>query len=407
MRRNMGFVLIGLSGLLLAVAVLAVTWAPDKAKRTPLDVDTHTVYTGEAAKIDTSTGAFDKKTVYAIQETKADSEKSSDDHVLFVETSCLVVDTGGAKECVNGNDPDLITAGVDIFATDRVTALAVDDPNLPDDAVVHEGLVNKWPFDTEKKTYPYWDDATGQAIDMEYDGTEVIKGLTTYRFVATVEDAPIDVAEGVPGTYSNVVTVNIDPTTGAIIKGGQDQQRFLEDGTPVPDVQLTWTDDTIRTPSTRRRPPAPTPTRSADPGRRHHRADRGRGQPAAGRPAPGRDSGHQGGRGRGPLPGPVPRPVAGGAGHRRAGGPRRRGHLHARGDPPRRAGSDRPLPGRPGLPVHLPGAAAGAARRGASGAGRHPPGDGGAERPRGRRPGGRLIRWGVCPWSSGTRPCCW
>ena len=157
----------------------------------------------------------------------------------------LVVDTGGAKECVNGNDPDLITAGVDIFATDRVTALAVDDPNLPDDAVVHEGLVNKWPFDTEKKTYPYWDDATGQAIDMEYDGTEVIKGLTTYRFVATVEDAPIDVAEGVPGTYSNVVTVNIDPTTGAIIKGGQDQQRFLEDGTPVLDVQITWDDDTI------------------------------------------------------------------------------------------------------------------------------------------------------------------
>ena len=75
MRRNVGFVLIGLSGLLLTVAVLAVAWAPGVVKRTPLDVDTNTVYAGEAAKIDTGTGAFDKKSVYAVQETKADSDE--------------------------------------------------------------------------------------------------------------------------------------------------------------------------------------------------------------------------------------------------------------------------------------------------------------------------------------------
>ena len=53
-------------------------------------------------------------------------------------------------------------------------------------------------------------------------------------------------AEGVPGTYSNVVTVNIDPTTGAIVKGGQDQQRYLDDGTQVLDVEITWTAETIQ-----------------------------------------------------------------------------------------------------------------------------------------------------------------
>ncbi len=112
-------------------AVLAVIWVPGMVKKTPLDVDTQTLYEGEAAKIDTATGEFTPKPVYAIQQTKADSENSSDDHVLFVETSCLVFDTGGDRDCVNGNDPDLITADIDIFATDRVTALAVDDPNLP------------------------------------------------------------------------------------------------------------------------------------------------------------------------------------------------------------------------------------------------------------------------------------
>jgi hypothetical protein len=245
-RRNLGYVLVGLSGLLLAVAVLAVAWAPDQVKRTPLDVDTRTLYEGQAAKIDTATNAFDEKPVYAIQQTRADSSRSSDDHVLFVETSCLVVDTGGERVCVSGDDPNLITADIDIFATDRRTGLGVSDPHMPADSVVHEGLNNKWPFDVEKKTYPYWDGLLGRPIDMVYDGDEEILGLDTYRFKATVEDEPVEVAEGVPGTYSNVVTVNIDPGTGAIVKGGQDQQRYLDDGTQVLDVDIVWTAETIQ-----------------------------------------------------------------------------------------------------------------------------------------------------------------
>jgi hypothetical protein len=246
MRRNMGYVLVGLGALLLAVAVLAVTWAPDHVKKTPLDVDTETIYEGEAAKYNTSTNEFIPHPVYAIQKTKADSENSSADHILFVETSCLVVDTGGDRVCVDDSDPNLVTAAIDIFATDRTTGLGVSDPHLPPDTVVHEGLVNKWPFDVQKKTYPYWDDLVGGPIDMAYDGTEDIDGLETYRFKATVADEPVEVAEGVSGTYSNVVTVNIDPTTGAIVKGGQDQQRYLDDGTQVLDVDITWTAETIQ-----------------------------------------------------------------------------------------------------------------------------------------------------------------
>jgi hypothetical protein len=238
-------VLLGLGAFLLIAGILAVSYAPGVAKRTPLDVHHETYYTGEAAKIDPATGAFDKKKVFALQDTKTDSEKSTDDIVYWVETSCLVYDTGGARECVNGNDPDLVTADIDIFATDRVTALAVEGKDLPPDAGPHEGLVNKWPFDVEKKTYPYWDGTIGDTVDMKYDGTEDIKGLETYRFVGGVEDVPIDVAEGIPGTYTNTYTINVDPTTGSIIKGGQDQQRYLEDGTPVLDVQVTWDDKTI------------------------------------------------------------------------------------------------------------------------------------------------------------------
>lgn len=244
--RVLARVLLGLGAFLLIAGILAVAYAPGVVKKTPLDVDTTTVYEGEAAKIDALTGAFDTKPVYAVRHTLADSKKSDDDHVLFVETACAVFDTGGARECVNGNDPDLITASIDIFAEDRVSAEAVEDKNLPADAGPHDGLINKFPFDVEKKTYPFWDGDVGQAVDIDYVGTETLFGLKVYKFSYTVKDAPIDVAEGIPGTYDNVVTVWVDPKTGSIVKSGQDQQRYLEDGTPALDIKLVGTDETVK-----------------------------------------------------------------------------------------------------------------------------------------------------------------
>ena len=73
-------------------------------------------------------------------------------------------------------------------------------------------------------------------------------------FVATVTNAKVDVAEGVPGTYSNTTTVNVDPKTGSIVKGGQEQQRFLADGTPVLDLSIVNDDKTITTGTTPRPP---------------------------------------------------------------------------------------------------------------------------------------------------------
>jgi hypothetical protein len=239
-------VLIGLGAFLLVLGVLAVAYAPGVVKKTPLDVDTTTVYEGEAAKLDPATGAFDKKPAYAIRVTKADSKKSDDDTVLMAETACAVFDTGGPQECVDGEDPNLITASLDVFAEDRKSALAVDDKNLPSDAVPHEGLINKFPFDVEKKTYPFWDGDVGSAVDIEYQGVENLDGLKTYRFQYTVKDVPITIGEGITGTYDNVVTVNVDPKTGSIVKSGQDQQQYLDDGTPVADVQLTSSDESVK-----------------------------------------------------------------------------------------------------------------------------------------------------------------
>ena len=55
-------------------------------------------------------------------------------------------------------------------------------------------------------------------------------GLRTYEFSYTVKDEPIEVAEAIPGTYDNIVTVWVDPRPARSVKSGQDQRRLLEDG---------------------------------------------------------------------------------------------------------------------------------------------------------------------------------
>src|SRR3712207_3385762 len=62
--RILGRVLLGLGAFLLIAAILCTAWAPDQVKKTPLDVDTTTFLEGEAAKLDTATGEFEKRPIY-------------------------------------------------------------------------------------------------------------------------------------------------------------------------------------------------------------------------------------------------------------------------------------------------------------------------------------------------------
>ena len=99
----------------------------------------------------------------------------------------------------------------------------------------------------EKKTYPFWDGTIGRAVDIElrrHRGRSSGSRPTVHRTQSRTSRSTS--AEGVAGTYDNVVTVNVDPTTGSIVKTGQDQQRFLEDGTQVLDIQMVGTDDTVK-----------------------------------------------------------------------------------------------------------------------------------------------------------------
>jgi hypothetical protein len=241
--RKLGMVLAGLGGFLVMLAILAKFYAPGQLMKTPLDVDSTTNAAGEAA-----VGDNPAEPVKGTQLTRSDSAKSDDDVVVFVSSSCLIYDRDDAPDCVSADDPDerLISAGVENFATNRVTALAVNDPKyLPPDATPREGLQNKWPFDVEKKTYPYWDDTANQVVDAKYEGTETIDGVETYKFHAVISDVPLELADGVQGTYSKDSTIWIEPVTGSFVKLSYHREQITDSGDNFITLDLAYTDDEV------------------------------------------------------------------------------------------------------------------------------------------------------------------
>lgn len=247
MRKSLGLILLGLGSFLLFIGLLAIVWAPDKAERTPLDVDSTTYLTGEGGKLDLSTGEIEVQDLQATSVTRTDSEASDEDVAVWVSTSCLVIQTGDTPPCgADQDDERLINASEEVFATDRYSGEAVNgDDYLPEGTREYEGLVNKWPFKSEKKTYAYFDSTLGETVDAVYDRTENLEGLETYVYAVEVGDAPIEIAEGVPGTYDTSKEIFVEPRTGAIVNHTFTQQRTLEDGTVALDIELAFTEDQV------------------------------------------------------------------------------------------------------------------------------------------------------------------
>jgi hypothetical protein len=113
-------------------------------------------------------------------------------------------------------------------------------------------LAYRFPVGTEKKTYPYFDPIAQKAYDANYDGSEDVNGLTTYRFTQNVgydaqgklvepvkfaslydnaEDGQVTARAslwGLPGDPNEPITMTryyaaqrtfwVDPASGTIVK---------------------------------------------------------------------------------------------------------------------------------------------------------------------------------------------
>ncbi len=191
----------GLGAALLIAALLLSTYTKSNISKIPLDID-HTVVSDgsgtafDPASLNEQNFVVNEDVPLVMQEQVTVESPANADVVTLQVGSTL---RRSDKQQENG----LLLAMVDTVTLDRETAMAVSSDSNPGGAVQkpraieneepptnialpHEGLSYRFPFDTEKKTYPYFDPIAQKAFDANYDGEEDVNGLTTYKFTQNV-----------------------------------------------------------------------------------------------------------------------------------------------------------------------------------------------------------------------------
>jgi Porin PorA len=244
MSRRVGFVLVFVGLFLLFFGLFARVYAYPRLKKAPLDQYSQPVATG--------TGSYFNRSPDKLREiigaqlknvrTVRGDVKAGSDEVAVWDSFNSTVDTA---------DQGVITATQERIALDRVTGQSVqccgENPR-------HQGLTLKFPFDTRKTTYQFWDGPAQRALPAAFTRTERINGVTVYRFEQRIDQ--LDVGDqDIPGTlagdpatpsvqtdiiYSNVKTLWVEPATGIIVKAQQDVTQALR--TPGGEQVLTLID---------------------------------------------------------------------------------------------------------------------------------------------------------------------
>lgn len=215
---------VGLAAALLIAALLLSTYTSGKIRKIPLNIDKTLIASGTGAALDPASLSGERFVVDTdvplVSQQAVTVENPANAQVVTFQVGTTVRRTD--KQQDNG----LLLAMVDTVTVNRTTAEAVSDDERPsgsvqkprtiaDDkpptniALPHEGLAYRFPFDTEKKSYPFFDPIAQKPFDANYDGEDDVNGLTTYRFTQNVGyDADGKLVE--PIKYASLYDNNID-----------------------------------------------------------------------------------------------------------------------------------------------------------------------------------------------------
>jgi len=248
MRRFVGPGLCFVGAFLVAIGLLAQFYVGKALLRTPLDVD-EIIHVDGTAQVPNAKGKIKETPVLAWSVYHVDTTLSDSKVASFQNSQCLVKDIGNPTGCVPSDDPQdrLLSATTDDYATDRRTAESVNDPKyLPAGAIPHSGVINKWPFLAEKKTYTYWDDSLQRGVQATYAGTDKLDGHEVYVYDVQVPKTRMDVAEGVKGYYTDDKQLYVDRLTGSVVDQVEHQVRTDLEGNPVIDLHIKFTDAQVQ-----------------------------------------------------------------------------------------------------------------------------------------------------------------
>jgi hypothetical protein len=237
----LGAVLAGVGALLLVLGLLVHFYAVPKLAVAPIDQNSVTSLQAKGATVfDTATLSPITTDLSVKARTVGDvkaSEAAGGDTLVWVNTTT-----------VKSSDGVIRSQSVKRAAFDRRTAEAVnccgnfmETEQGVRTPVKRTGLLFKFPFGTEKKTYQVWDDTIADAVKTVYKGTTKVEGTTAYIFG---NDIPATVvgSQDVPGSvlglgsndnvsadeyYQNSTTYYVEPTTGAILNQVQDTKSWF------------------------------------------------------------------------------------------------------------------------------------------------------------------------------------
>ncbi|CPR00733.1 integral membrane protein [Mycobacterium bohemicum DSM 44277] len=291
--------IIGLGAALLIAALLLSTYTSHRITKIPLDIDTTLISDGTGTALDSASLSTDhlvvNQNVPLVSQQQISVESPANADVVTLQVGSSVRRTDKQK------DSGLLLAIVDTVTLNRKTAMAVSDDTHtggsvqkprsfgdenPPTAVPlrHDGLAYRFPFHTEKKTYPYFDPIAQKPFDVNYDSQEDVNGLTTYRFTQNIgynadgklvapvpypslyagaEDAKVTASAamwGVPGDPGEQVTMTryyaaqrtfwVDPVSGTIVKETEHADHYfardpLKPEMTLADYKVTSTQDTV------------------------------------------------------------------------------------------------------------------------------------------------------------------
>jgi Porin PorA len=256
MSRRLGLLLLFLGLFLLFFALFERFYAYPRLQKAPLDQYSKAVATGTGSYFDRSTlKEVTNAQLRNIRVVRGDVKAGSSKTAVW-DTFSSTADT--AKPQGEG----VITASQERVALDRVTAESV---HCCGDNPPHQGLTLKFPFNTGKRTYTFWDTGARQAFPAAYVGSEKLDGLGVYRFEQRFDGVKTEsltiggdmagdpTKASVPASvvYGNVKTLWVEPRTGIVIRAQQDVNQTLqtEDGRTVltvVDAKLAYDDATVR-----------------------------------------------------------------------------------------------------------------------------------------------------------------
>jgi hypothetical protein len=244
MARRVGFVLVFVGLFLLFFGLFERFYAYPRLKKAPLDQYSSPVATGTGTYFNRSPDKLAEVNGAQLMNKRIvrGDVAAGTDEVAVWDSFNSTIDTA---------DQGVITATQERIALDRVTAQSVqccgENPR-------HQGLTLKFPFDTEKTTYQFWDGPAQRALPAAFTRTETLNGVDVYRFEQRI--GPLDVGDQeIPGSlagdpdtpsvqtdivYTNLKTLWVEPTTGIIVKAQQDATQVLE--TPGGEQVLTLID---------------------------------------------------------------------------------------------------------------------------------------------------------------------